>query len=105
MDRFTIKQCIRMIKTYYKNGDYAAPTYCDLKGDYGLYNRLPTQAVRKIVKKFEETGVVINIVRPVHNRFACSAENNAIVSENVAADPNMPISRRSQDLGLSYGIL
>ena len=54
------------------------------------------------MKKFEEIGVVTNIERPVHYRFA---ENIAIVSENVAEDLNMSIPRRSQKLGLSYGTL
>ena len=42
--------------------------------------------------------MVTNIKRPLHHR-----ENIAIVSENVAKDPNMLI--RSQELGLSYGTL
>ena len=40
-----------------------------------------------IVKKFEESGVVTNIERPVHHRFARSAEIIAIVSESIAEDP------------------
>ena len=60
----------------------------------GLRNRPTTQAIDKIVKKFEETGVVTNIERPVHHRFACSAENIVIVSESVAKDQNVSISRR-----------
>ena len=43
------------------------------------------------MKKFEETGVVTNIERPVHHRFARSAENIAIISESVAEDPNVSI--------------
>ena len=42
-----------------------------------------TTTIGKIVKNFVETGVVANIERPVHHRFAYSAENIAIVSENV----------------------
>jgi hypothetical protein len=105
MDRLTITQRIKIIKTYYKNGDSATATYRALRGDYGLHNRPTTQAIGKIVKKFEETGAVTNIVRPVHHRFARSAENIAAVSESVAEDPNVSIPRRSQELGLSYGTL
>ena len=47
----------------------------------------------------------INIERPVHHRFARSAENIAIVSERVTKDPNVSIPRRSLELGLSYGTL
>ena len=103
MDRLTIIQRIKMIKTYYKSGDYATATYRALIGDYGLHNHLNTQAIGKIVKKIEETGVVANIKRPVQHRFACSTENIAMVSESVAEDPNVSISHRCQELGLPYG--
>ena len=43
--------------------------------------------------------------RTVHHRFTRSAENIAIVCESIAEDPNVAISRRSQELGLSYGTL
>ena len=56
----------------------ATATYLDLRGDCGLHNRPSTQADDKIGKKFEKTGVVTNIERPVHHRFACSAENITI---------------------------
>ena len=94
MDRLTITQRIKIIKTYYKNGDSAIATYRALRGDYGLYNRPTTQAIGKIMKKLEEPGVVTNIESPVYNLFARSAENIAIVSENNAEDPNVPIHRR-----------
>ena len=40
----------------------------------------------------------------MHHCFARSAENIAIVSESVSEDQNVSIPRRSQELGLSYGI-
>ena len=89
------------MKTYYKNGDSAIATYRALKWVYGLHNRPIMQAIGKFLKKFEETGVVVNIERPVYHRFARSA----FVSESVAENPNVLISRRSRKFGLSYGIL
>ena len=80
IDPLTITQRIRIIKTYYKNGDSATA----LRGDY---------------------GEVINIERPVHHRFARSVGNIAIVSESVAVDSRVSIPRRCQELGLSYGTL
>ena len=35
MDRLTIKQRIKMIKTFYKNSDSITATYRALRGDYG----------------------------------------------------------------------
>ena len=100
----TITQRIKIIKTYYKNRDPALDTYRALKG-YGLRNRPTTQAIGKIVKKFEVTGVVTDIDSPVHFRFACFAENIAIVRESIAEDPNVSIPRHSQVLELCYGTL
>ena len=48
------------------------------------------------MKRFEETGVVTNIERPVHHDIAHSAENFAIVSKSVTEDLNVPIPRSSQ---------
>ena len=93
MDRLTITQRIKIIKTYYKNGDSVTATYHALRGDYGLHNRPTTQAIGKIVKKFEESEAVTNIVRPVHYRFARSAENIAAASESIAEDPNIVVLR------------
>ena len=92
MDRLTITQRIKIIKTYYKNGGLATATYRALKENYGLHNRATTQAIGKIVKKFEKTG-------------SRSAENISIVTESFAEDPNISIPRRSQPLGLSYDTL
>ena len=83
MDRLTITQCIKIIKTYYKNGSSAIATYIVLKEDYGLHNRPTTPAIGQIVKKFEEAKVIRKIKRPVHHRFARSAENIDILSESV----------------------
>ena len=49
--------------------------------------------------------MVTIIVRPVHHRFVRSAENTAILRENVAEDPNMSIPRRSPESELFYGTL
>ena len=59
----------------YYSHDSATATYRALRGDYSLHNRTTTQAIAKIVRKFEETEVVTNIERPVHYRFVCYAEN------------------------------
>ena len=87
MDRLTITQHIKMIKTYYKNGDLPTKTYRALRVDYGLHNRPTMQAIGKIVQKFKETGVVTNIEKPVHQRFTRFTENITIVSASVRSTP------------------
>ena len=90
MDRLISHNAQKLSKPTSKMGVPAITTY---------------RAIGKIVMKFEETEVVTNIERPVHNRFACYAENIAIVNESNAEDPNVSILRRSQELGLSYSTL
>ena len=68
MGRLTTQQRIKIIKTYHENGNSATATYCALRGDYGVQNRPTMQAIGKIVKKFEETEAVTDIVRRVHHR-------------------------------------
>ena len=41
--------------------DSATATYRAIRGDCDLHNRPTMLAIGKIVNKFEETGVVINI--------------------------------------------
>ena len=48
--------------------------------------------------------MVTNIEKPVHH-FARSAENIAIVSERFTENPNVSMSRRSQELVKFYGTL
>ena len=59
IDRLTITQRIKNIKTYYKNRDFATATYPALIGDYGLHYSPTMQAIGKIAKTFEEIEVVI----------------------------------------------
>ena len=77
----------KIIKSYYENGNSATATYRALRGAYGVHNRSITQAIGKIVKKFEETAAVKDIIRRVHHRLARSVENFAAVNQSVAEDP------------------
>ena len=45
MDCLPITQRIKIIKTYYKNGDSAIAMYRALGGDYGLHSRPTMQAI------------------------------------------------------------
>ena len=70
MDRLTIKQRIKIMKTYDKNGNSATSTYRALRGEYGLHNRPITRTIGKIMKKFEENRMVTNIERPCASSFS-----------------------------------
>lgn len=61
----------------------------------------PQQEIGQVVRKFEQTGSVVDIVTPVHHRNVRSTENIAAVAASVEEDPNVSIPRRAQQLGLS----
>ena len=69
MDRLTITQRIKIIKTYYQSGDSSTSTYPALRGNYGLHNGPTTKVIGKIVNKFEEIGVFTNIEKPACHRL------------------------------------
>ena len=48
MDRLSIKQRIKIIKTYYKYGDSATAMYRALRGDYDLHNRPTSKQLEKL---------------------------------------------------------
>lgn len=105
MDRLSTAERVKIVKTYYKNSDSVVSTFRALRADYGRHNRPSERTIGKTVKKFEETGSVTDVLRPIHHRNARSTENIAAVSESVEEDPNLSIPRRAQHLGLSYGTL
>ena len=53
MDSLAIIQPMKIMKTYYKNGDSATATYRALSGDYGSHNHPTAQAMGKIIKNFK----------------------------------------------------
>ena len=80
----TITQRIKIIKIYYKNGDYATVTYSAFRGDYDLHNRPTTQAIGKVVKKLEETEMITIVERPVSHRIAIVIESSRVASQRAA---------------------
>ena len=67
MDRLTIMQRIKLLKPAAKMMRLPQPR---------IYNFPTTPAIGKIVKKYEDSGVVTSIERLVHYHFARFAEKN-----------------------------
>lgn len=101
MDRFSIAQRVNIVKIHYKNGEILTNTFRALHKDFGRHGRPVLSTISGLITKFEQTGSVADIVRPTHHRRVRSVENIAAVAESVEEDPNLSISRRSQQLGIS----
>ncbi|ENN80012.1 hypothetical protein YQE_03553, partial [Dendroctonus ponderosae] len=106
MDRLTVEERVKMIKCYYKNGDSAV-----LYERLGVYEQITVDIIDPQSQLFGtqwtnlKTGLVADLVRPVHHRNIHSADNVALVAQRVEENPNSSIPRRAQHFGLSYGFL
>ena len=69
---------------------------------YSQHHRPTEGTIRRIVKKFETTGLVVDQPTPVRRRNARSDENIVAVRECVSEDSNVSIPRRAQELRLSH---
>ncbi|CAK9801230.1 Transposable element Tc3 transposase [Anthophora plagiata] len=103
MDRYTLQQRIHIIQTYYENGRSLINTYRKLRNYFGVNNRPNQSSIQRLVKKFEETGSVVDKPKSGRPKTVRTNENIAAVCESVKNEPTTSISRRSQELGISYG--
>ncbi|CAK9817074.1 Transposable element Tc3 transposase [Anthophora quadrimaculata] len=103
MDRYTLQQRIHIIQTYYENGRSLISTYRKLRNYFGVNNRPNQSSIQRLVKKFEETGCVVDKPKSGRPKTVRTNENIAAVCESVKNEPTTSISRRSQELGISYG--
>jgi len=106
IDKYTLQQCVYIIQTYYENGRSLKNTHRKIRNFFGINNRPNQSSIQRLVKKFEETGCVIDKSKSGRPKSVRTNKNIAAVSESVENEPTTSISRRSQELDiLSYGSL
>jgi DNA-binding IclR family transcriptional regulator len=88
------------VKTHYKYGESYAETVRKIRGIFGRRTAPNQSTVQRVIKKFEETGSIMNSKLPVRHRTGRSLENIAAVTESVAESPGTSIHRRSQQLDI-----
>lgn len=102
MERYTIQQRVEIVRIYYQNSSSIRKTFRALRDNYGRNERPTELTIRRIVNKFEESGSVASRAVPVRQRNARSTENIAAVAQSVRENRTLSITRRSQELDLSY---
>ena len=86
MERYTKEQRVVIImETHYKYGDSYAETVRKLRGIFGRRNAPYQSTVKRMTRKSEETGSIMDSKVPVRHRTGRSPDNFAAVSESVAA--------------------
>lgn len=104
MERYTVAQRIEIVKIYYKNNESIRATFRALREIYGQHNRPTELTIRNLIQKFESNGSVCDVKNPTRQKRKRIAENIDAVNQSVNESPEQSITRRSQELGLSYGI-
>ncbi|KAJ4427069.1 hypothetical protein ANN_26868 [Periplaneta americana] len=88
------------MKTFHQNGESYAATVRRLSAILG-HNEAPNEStVRRIMKKFFETGSTVNLKSPGRRRSGRSEQNIAVARDSVAVSSMKSIRRRFQQLGL-----
>ncbi|XP_039301292.1 uncharacterized protein LOC120356416 [Nilaparvata lugens] len=100
MEKFTCAQRVLIVKTFYQNGESYAATVRLLRGTLGR-NEAPNEStVRRLMKKFFETGSTVDLKSPGRRRSVRTKQNIALVRDSVAVSPAKSIRRRAQQLRL-----
>jgi hypothetical protein len=87
MERYTKEQRVIIVKTDYKYGESYAETVRQLRGIFGRRNTPYQSTVKRMIKKCEETGSIMDSKLPVRRRTGRSLGSFAAVSESVAESP------------------
>ena len=100
MERYTKEQRLVMVKTHFKYGECYAETVRKLRKIFGRQNAPNQSTVQRLIKKFEETGSIVDIKSPGRARARRSLENIAAVRQSVDVSPGKSIRPRSQQLAI-----
>jgi hypothetical protein len=100
MERYTKKQHVISVKTHYKYGVSYAETIRKLRGIFVQRNAPYQSTVKRMIKKFEETGSIMDSKLPVGHCTGRSLDNIVAVSESVAESPGTSLRHRSQQLDI-----
>ena len=87
MERYSTHERILIVKTYFRSGENLTNTIRALRNDFGNHKRPSRATVKKLVEKFNRTGSVLDVQRPVRPRSGRSLTNITTVSASVHDNP------------------
>ena len=74
MECYTKEQRVIIVKTHYKYGESYAKIVRKVRGIFGRRNAPYQSTVQRMIKKFEETGSIMDSKLPVRHRIGRSLE-------------------------------
>jgi hypothetical protein len=96
MERYIKENRDIIVKTHYKYGKSYVETVRKVRGIFGRRNAPYQSTLLRMIKKFEETGSIMDSKLPVRNLTARSLDNIAAVSASFVESPGPSIRHRSQ---------
>jgi transposase len=81
MERYTKEQrVVIIVKMHYKYGESYAETVRKVRGIFGQQNAPYKSTVKRMIKKSEETGSIMDSKLPTRHRTGQSLDNTATVT-------------------------
>ncbi|XP_077294058.1 uncharacterized protein LOC143916716 isoform X2 [Arctopsyche grandis] len=103
MQRFSGADRSLCVQEFYKNGGSATVArrrFCSIRGCRHLNDAPSIPLIRKWVKKFEETGTMLDKPKSGRPRSSRTAENVESVNQSVRDHPNLSIRKRASALNM-----
>ncbi|XP_037951234.1 uncharacterized protein LOC119681984 [Teleopsis dalmanni] len=102
-NRFTLQQRLLILKTFYESKLSMVKTLRALKSsDLFAKTSVPSiNAIRQLVKKFEQTGQLSDMPRSGRSRSARTQENINKVRESLHNKPDISVRCRALELGMN----
>ncbi|KAL4098417.1 hypothetical protein QTP88_023036 [Uroleucon formosanum] len=95
------EQRVLIVKTHYQNGEHYAVTVRKLRTILGYHNAPNESTVRRLIKKFEESGSTQDKKISGRPRSGRSEANVTVVHDSVTVSPRKSCRRRAQEMHIS----
>ena len=98
MERYTKEQRVIIVKMHHKHGENYTETTRKVRASFDRQSAPNRMTIVKLIKKFEETGSVIDQRSRMRVRFIRTMKNITVVNESVAHNPRTSINLRNNQL-------
>ena len=101
MEKFSTVQRTQIVKFYSQNQGSIIQTQRAYRRHFNVRDAPSKNAIKGMVKRFEDQGAVSNLPRYGRPKAVCTNENKERIRENVEENPTTSTRKRSLELGIS----
>ena len=101
MEKFSIVQRTQIVKFHYQNQGSIIQTQRAYRRHFNVRDALSKNAIKGMVKRFEDQGAVSDLPRSGRPKAVCTDENKERIRENVEENPTISTRKQSLELGIS----